>query len=149
GNLVLTRVAVGDHILLGGDNMDLALAHAVAGTLAAKGTKLDSSQMLTLWHACRAAKEKLFGDQSAASAAVTLPGRGSRVLAGTIKSDLTRAEVERVLIDGFFLECAPDAAPKQQRSVGLQELGLPYASDPAVTKHLAHFLHRQREVLAE
>lgn len=149
GNLVLTRVAVGDHILLGGDNMDLALAHAVAGALAAKGTKLDSSQMLTLWHACRAAKEKLFGDQSAASAAVTLPGRGSRVLAGTIKSDLTRAEVARVLIDGFFPECEPDAVPKQQRSVGLQELGLPYASDPAVTKHLAHFLHRQRDVLAE
>jgi molecular chaperone DnaK (HSP70) len=149
GNLVLTRVAVGDHILLGGDNMDLALAHAVAGTLAAKGTKLDSGQMLTLWHACRAAKEKLFGDQSATSAAVTLPGRGSRVLAGTIKSDLARAEVERVLVDGFFPECPPDAVPKQQRSVGLQELGLPYASDPAVTKHLAHFLHRQREVLAE
>jgi molecular chaperone DnaK (HSP70) len=149
GNLALTRVAVGDHILLGGDNMDLALAHAVAQTLTAKGTKLDASQMLTLWHACRAAKEKLFSDMTAASAAVTLPGRGSRVLASTIKSDLTRAEVERVLIDGFFPDCPPDAALKPQRSAGLQELGLPYASDPRVTTHLAHFLHRQGEVLAE
>src|SRR5262249_21054290 len=78
GNLVLTRVAVGDHILLGGDNMDLALAHAVAAALGAKGTKLDSSQMLTLWHACRSAKEKLFCDKSIISAPVTLPGRGSR-----------------------------------------------------------------------
>jgi molecular chaperone DnaK (HSP70) len=149
GNLLLTRAAVGDHILLGGDNMDLALAHAVAQALAAKGTKLDSGQMLTLWHACRAAKEKLFSDRSTSSAAVTLPGRGSRVLAGTIKSELTRAEVERVLLEGFLPECPPDAAPEQQRAVGLQELGLPYASDPAMTKHLAHFLRRQAEVLAE
>ena len=149
GNLVLTRVAVGDHILLGGDNMDLALAHTVAAAFAAKGTKLDASQMLTLWHACRSAKEKLFGDRSISSAAVTLPGRGSRVLAGTIKSELSREEVERVLIDGFFPDCEPDSVPKQQRAIGLQELGLPYASDPAVTKHLAHFLSRQAEVLAE
>jgi hypothetical protein len=149
GNLVLTRVAVGDHILLGGDNMDLALAHALAQTLAAKGTKLDASQMLTLWHACRGAKEKLFSESNLASAPVTLPGRGSRVLAGTIKTDLTRAEVERVLIDGFFPDCPPDAVPKQQRAIGLQELGLPYASDPAVTRHLAHFLHRHRELIAE
>jgi molecular chaperone DnaK (HSP70) len=149
GNLVLTRVAVGDHILLGGDNMDLTLAHAVAQTLAGKGTKLDAGQMLTLWHACRGAKEKLFSDASLASAAVTLPGRGSRVLAGTIKSELTRAEVERVLVDGFFPECPPDAVPKQKRAIGLQELGLPYATDPAVTKHLAHFLHRHKDVLAE
>jgi len=149
GNLVLTRAAVGDHILLGGDNMDLALAHAVAQALAAKGTKLDAGQMLTLWHACRAAKEKLFSDTSAASAAVTLPGRGSRVLAGTIKSELTLSEVERVLVEGFFPDCPPDAVPKQQRAIGLQELGLLYASDPSVTRHLAYFLHRQAEVLAE
>src|SRR5262249_14606745 len=99
GNLVLTRVAVGDHVLLGGDNMDLALAHAAAQMLAAKSTKIDAGQMLTLWHLCRAAKEKLFGDKTMASAAVTLPGRGSRVLAGTVKIELTRAEVERVLVE--------------------------------------------------
>jgi hypothetical protein len=105
--------------------------------------------MMMLWHSCRAAKEKLFGDPSLASAPVTVLGRGSKVIAGTIKGELSRAEVEQVLVDGFFPECAADAEPLRQRAVGFQELGLPYASDPAVTKHLAHFLHRQAEPLAE
>jgi hypothetical protein len=149
GQLALTRVAVGDHILLGGDNMDLALAHAMAQSFASRNIKLDAGQMLMLWHSCRAAKERLFGDPSLASAPVTVLGRGSKVIAGTLKADLTRDEVERVLIDGFFPECAVSDEPRRQRGVGLQELGLPYASDPAVTKHLAAFLHRQSEALAE
>ncbi|HXG11569.1 MAG TPA: Hsp70 family protein [Gemmataceae bacterium] len=149
GQLALTRVAVGDHILLGGDNMDLALAHVQAQAFAAKGIRLDAGQMLMLWHSCRAAKERLFGEEKLTAAPVTVLGRGSKVIGGTLKSELTRAEVERVLLDGFFPECPPDAEPKRQRVVGLQELGLPYASDPAITKHLAHFLHRHKEVLAE
>jgi hypothetical protein len=149
GQLALTRVAVGDHILLGGDNMDLALAHHVAQTLAAKGTKLDFGQMQMLWHACRAAKEKIFGDPTLAGAPVTVLGRGSRVMGGTIKSELPRTDLERVLIEGFFPQCPPSTEPRRQRAVGLQELGLPYASDPAITKHLAWFLQRQAEVIAE
>ncbi len=149
GQLVLTRVAVGDHILLGGDNMDLALAHAMAQSFAARNIKLDAGQMLMLWHSCRAAKERLFGDPSLTSAPVTVLGRGSKVIAGTLKSDLTREEVERVLVNGFFPECAANEEPRRQRGVGLQELGLPYASDPAVTKHLAAFLNRQREATSE
>src|SRR5262249_49776246 len=149
GNLVLTRVAVGDHILLGGDNMDLALAHQVAQGLAVKGTKLDAGQMLMLWHSCRLAKETLFSDPKLTSAPVTVLGRGSRVIGGTIKAELTRAEVEKVLVDGFFPHCPSAAEPKRQRAAGLQELGLPYAADPAVSKHLAHFLHRNAEVLAQ
>ena len=149
GNLILTRVAVGDHILLGGDNMDLALAHAAAQGFASRGTKLDAGQMHMLWHSCRAAKESLFSDAKAASAPVTVLGRGSRVIGGTLKGELTRTEVEKVLIDGFFPECPPDAEPRKQRAVGLQELGLPYAADPAVTKHLAWFLGRNAEVLAQ
>ncbi len=149
GQLVLTRVAVGDHILLGGDNMDLALAHAAAKSFAARNIKLDSGQMLMLWHSCRGAKEKLFSDPSLAAAPVTVLGRGSKVIAGTIKGELTRQELEQVLVGGFFPDCPPDAEPVRQRGVGLQELGLPYASDPAVTKHLASFLHRHAEVLAE
>ncbi len=149
GQLVLTRVAVGDHILLGGDNMDLALAHSAARAFAARNIKLDAGQMMMLWHSCRAAKEKLFADPSLTSAQVTVLGRGSKVIAGTIKGELTRTEVERVLIDGFFPECPPNAEPVRQRAVGFQELGLPYASDPAVTKHLAAFLHRQAEPLQE
>src|SRR5262249_28141895 len=148
-NLALTRVAVGDHILLGGDNMDLALAHAAAATLAKQGTKLDAGQMLMLWHSCRAAKEKLFADAKLANAPGTVLGRGRRLMGGTVQGELTRAEVEKVLLDGFFPDCPPDAMPQLQRTVGLQELGLPYASDPAVTKHLAYFLQRNAEVIAE
>jgi molecular chaperone DnaK (HSP70) len=149
GQLALTRVAVGDHILLGGDNMDLALAHAAAQTFAQKGIKLDAGQMQMLWHSCRVAKETLFGDPKLKSSPVTVLGRGSRVIGGTIKGELSRAEVERVLVDGFFPHCPPDAEPKRQRTVGLQELGLPYAADPAMTKHLAYFLQRNAEVLAQ
>ncbi len=149
GQLALTRVAVGDHILLGGDNMDLALAHTAAAAFAAKGTKLDAGQMQMLWHSCRAAKEKLFTETQLASAPVTVLGRGSRVIGGTLKGELARAEVEKVLVDGFFPETPADAEPRRTRTVGLQELGLPYASDPAVSKHLAHFLHRNAELLAE
>lgn len=148
GNLNLTRLAVGDHILLGGDNMDLALAHAAAKNLAAKGTKLDAGQMLMLWHSCRAAKEKLFSDPKLASTPVTVLGRGSRVIGGTVQGELTRAEVEKVLVDGFLPECPLDAEP-DRRGAGLQELGLPYAADPAISKHLARFLHRNAEVVAE
>jgi hypothetical protein len=149
GQLVLTRVAVGDHILLGGDNMDLALAHHVAVALAAKGTKLDFGQMNMLWHSCRLAKEKLFQDKKSASAPVTVLGRGSKVIGGTIKADLARSDVEEVLVEGFFPKCSADAEPQRQRAAGLQELGLPYAADPAVSKHLAQFLRRNAEVMIE
>lgn len=149
GQLVLTRVAVGDHILLGGDNMDLALAHAAGQHFAAKGSKLDSGQMHMLWHSCRLAKENLFSDAKSASAPVTVLGRGSRVIGGTLKSELTRAEVEQVLVEGFFPKCPLESEPQRQRAVGLQELGLPYAADPAVSKHLAQFIRKNAEVLAQ
>jgi len=142
GNMVLTRVAVGDHILLGGDNMDLALAHAMAQKFADRKIKLDAGQMLMLWHGCRSAKERMFSETGLESAPVTVLGRGTKVIAGTIKGELTRAELERVLVDGFFPEVPADAYPTRQRAGGLQELGLPYASDPAVSRHLAYFLHR-------
>ncbi len=149
GQLALTRVAVGEHILLGGDNMDLALAHHARSRFAEKGIKLDPGQMLMLWHACRAAKEKLFVDNQRTSHPVTVLGRGSRVIGGSLKTELTRAEMEQVLVDGFFPECAADASPVRQRPAGLQELGLPYAADPAVSKHLAHFLSSNAEMLTE
>src|SRR5262249_24077830 len=126
GDLVLTRVAVGDHILLGGDNMDLALAHAAAQNFAARGVKLAAGQMHMLWHSCRLAKERLFGDADLASAPMTVLGRGSRVIGGTLKGELTRADAEQALVDGFFPACPADAEPRRQRAVGLQELGLPY-----------------------
>ncbi len=148
GNLALTRLAVGDHLLLGGDNMDLALAHTAAAGLAKTGTKLDANQMLQLTYGCRAAKEFLLADSTRQSAPVTVLGKGRSVIGGSIKYDLPRADVEKVLIDGFFPDCARDAEPAKARVGGLQELGLPYVADAAVTRHLASFLHRQAEALA-
>jgi molecular chaperone DnaK (HSP70) len=143
GALSLTRVAVGDHILLGGDNMDLALARASRQRLEQAGHRLDSLQLQALWLQCRTAKERLFDDAQVDAHAVTLLGRGSRLVAGTISDEVTRADLERIVIDGFFPRVALDAEPARQRRVGMQELGLPYAADPAITKHLARFLSRQ------
>jgi hypothetical protein len=148
GNLVLTRVAVGDHLLLGGDNMDLALAHFAAQQIK-PGGKLDLGQMLLLGHACRAAKETLFADPKLASTNVTVLGRGRSVIGGTLKTDLKREDVEKLLVDGFFPPVALDSKPMLGRSAGLQEIGLPYASDAAVTRHLAHFIKRQSDALSE
>jgi hypothetical protein len=144
GELELKRVAVGEHILLGGDNMDLALAYAVQQRLAAKGTKLDAWQLRGLSQSCRAAKETLLEPDAPKSQPVAILGRGSSVIGGTIRTELTYEEVEATLIDGFFPRCEPTDMPKTGRRVGLQEMGLPYAADPGVTRHLAKFLSRQR-----
>jgi len=148
GNLALTRLAVGDHLLLGGDNMDLAVAHTAAAALAKAGTKLDANQIAQLTFAARAAKEQLLSDPTLESAPVTVLGKGRSVVGGAVRYDLPRADVERVLVDGFFPECDRHAEPARGRGVGLQELGLPYVADAAVTRHLAHFLSRQAEALA-
>ncbi len=149
GSLELTRVAVGDHILLGGDNMDLALAHVVRQKLAADGKEIDRWQMSALTHACRVAKERLLGDPELASAPVAVAGRGSKLLGGGLRSDLTREDVTRTLVDGFFPEVAAAARPVVRARGGLTQLGLPYASDAAITKHLAAFLGRQAGATAK
>jgi molecular chaperone DnaK (HSP70) len=142
GELNLERIAVGEHILLGGDNIDLALAHTVAGDLAAKGTKIDGFQLQALWNNCRLAKEKLLDPASKAdSVPVTILGKGSSLIGGAIKAKLHREQVEQVL-DGFLPRVPSTEMPRQERRAGLQELGLPYASDPAVTRHLARFLRQ-------
>jgi len=143
GDLALSRLAVGEHILLGGDNMDLALAHAVAATLPQGMEGLDSGQRVALAHACRAAKETLFTDQKKNAAPVNVLGRGSKVIGGSVKTELTRELLKKVLIDGFLPACAPSDQPLRGRRVGLTEIGLPYAADPAVTRHLARFLGQQ------
>jgi hypothetical protein len=144
GELSLNRVAVGEHILLGGDNIDLALAHSVSQQLAEKGTRLDSRQLQTLWNNCRAAKEKLLEPGSKAKEhPVTILGQGRGLVGGTIKATLARDEVERVLSEGFFPPVASGDMPARQRRAGLQELGLPYAADPAITKQMARFLRQQ------
>jgi len=143
GELELERIAVGEHILLGGDNIDLALAHTVAGDLAAKGTKIDAFQLQALWSNCRLAKEKLLDPESKADEVpVTILGRGSSLIGGTIKTKLRREQVEQVL-EGFFPPAASTEMPQRARRIGLQEMGLPYASDAAITRHLARFLRQQ------
>ena len=148
GNLALTRLAVGDHLLLGGDNMDLALAHTAAAALAKQGTKLDAGQMLQMTHAARQAKEQILADKRLSAAPVTILGKGRSVIASSVKYDLPRADVEAVLVNGFFPECPRDAEPAKARGTGLQELGLPYVSDAGITRHLAQFLTKQSEALA-
>ncbi|MCC6900653.1 MAG: Hsp70 family protein [Polyangiaceae bacterium] len=143
GVLELTRIAVGDHILLGGDNMDLALAHVVANKLRDAGKELDPWQMVALTHTCRAAKERLLADATLASAPIAIAGRGSSLFGSALRADLTRDDVTRVLVDGFFPVVAAAARPTARARVGLTQIGLPYAADPAVTKHLAAFLSRQ------
>jgi molecular chaperone DnaK (HSP70) len=143
GELTLERVAVGDHILLGGDNMDLSLAYQVRERLALEGVKLDSWQFRGLVQGCREAKERLLSDRETTSYAVSILGRGRKVVGGTLRTEIRHADVERTLIDGFFPVCKIDDRPESQHRTGLQELGLPYAADPAVTRHLAQFLTRQ------
>jgi len=144
GELSLNRVAVGEHILLGGDNIDLALAGVVAQRLAEKGTRIDSRQHQALWANCRVAKEKLLDpDSKAKEQPVTILGKGSGLVGGTIKATLLRADIERVLADGFLPTVASTEMPAAQRRVGLQELGLPYAADAAITRHMARFLRQQ------
>ena len=143
GDLALKRVAVGEHILLGGDNMDLALARLLQQKLEAEGQKTDTFQLQALWHQCRAAKEYLFEHPKSQKQDVTLLGKGRKLVGGTIKTELLREDLNRVLVEGFFPKVASDEMPARQRRIGFQELGLPYAADAAVTKHLARFLSQQ------
>jgi hypothetical protein len=143
GELSLRRVAVGEHILLGGDNMDLALARLMQQRLEEEGHKIDTWQLQTLWHQCRIAKERLFTDPSIDSYPVTILGKGTKLIGGTIKGELYREDLNRVLVEGFFPRVRKDEMPARQRRIGFQELGLPYAADAAVTKHLARFLSQQ------
>jgi len=143
GELSLRRVAVGDHILLGGDNMDLTLAYAIQAKLAQQGTHLDAWQFRGLGHHCRAAKERLLANPQLEAEPVVVLGRGSSLIGGTIRTELTRAELEAVLVDGFFPACEISDYPQAKPKTGIREMGLPYEADPAVTRHLARFLGRQ------
>jgi len=149
GSLELQRVAVGDHILLGGDNMDLTLAYAVRAKLAQRGTQLDTWQFRGLVHSCRKAKERLLSNPDLPVEPVVILGRGSSLIGGTIRTELERGEIETILLQGFFPLGAASEYPQQRQQVGLREMGLPYATDPAITRHLAAFLGRQLAASAD
>jgi molecular chaperone DnaK (HSP70) len=142
GELALERIAVGEHLLVGGDNMDLALAYSISRQMADNGTRLDAWQMRGLWHSCRNAKEQLLSDPDAQEYPVTVLGRGSGLIGETVKTVLSRDAVEQVLLDGFFPVCERTTRPVSPQKTGIQEIGLAYASDPAVTHHLAEFLQQ-------
>lgn len=154
GELSLERVAVGDHILLGGDNMDLMLAHVVEQKMveeakeAGRTLELDRWQRTALQHAARGAKEKLLGDSKAKSAPIAIAGKGSKLVGSTLRAELTRDEVTKAIVDGFFPIVDSDARPAVRARTALTQLGLPYAQDAAVTKHLAALLARHADAVA-
>ncbi len=142
GELTFVREAVGDHLLLGGDNMDLALAKQMEARLPQAG-KLDAAQFGMLVQSCRQAKEQLLAPKHPASVSVTVQGRGRSVVGGSLHTQITPDDVRQAILDGFFPVVPPDSEPVRSARAGLQEMGLPYVADPAVTKHLAAFLRRQ------
>ena len=145
GELGFVRLAVGDHLLLGGDNMDLALAKFVETKLpAGSAGRLDAAQYGALTQACRQAKENLLSPGAPASFSVTVMGRGRQVIGGSLNTSLTTAEVRKVILDGFLPTVAREAVPERGARVGLHEMGLPYVSDPGITRHLASFLKQHR-----
>lgn len=142
GELTFVREAVGDHLLLGGDNMDLALARQVEGRLPQAG-KLDAAQFGMLVQSCRQAKESLLAPKPPASVSVTVQGRGRSVVGGSLHTQITPDDVRQAILDGFFPFAPREAEPARSARTGLQEMGLPFVNDPAVTRHLASFLNRQ------
>jgi molecular chaperone DnaK (HSP70) len=140
GEIKFERSAIGEHVLLGGDNVDLALARRVIEKLG--NPQLSLRQQNALRRQCCAAKEKLLSDGRLKRVPVSVLGSGRSVVGGTLSTELRRQEVEETLLDGFLPLTAPADLPARERRTGLRELGLPYASEPAVTKHLAEFLTR-------
>jgi molecular chaperone DnaK (HSP70) len=142
GSLVLNRIAVGNHILLGGDNMDLTLAYGVSKRFAEKGVKLDPVQMLGLVQSCRIGKEKMLNDPTYAAHRVVILGRGRSVIGGSLETEIQLSDVESTILDGFFPRCPASDSPKSGKATGFKELGLHYESDSAITKHLSKFLRQ-------
>lgn len=143
GKVRFHRVAVGDHLILGGDNLDLALAHHVEGKLTAGGKKLSPRQWGVLVRTCRRAKEALLGANPPETFVINLPGGGSKLIGGGLQTEVSEADVRRILLDGFLPTVELNAQPSR-RSSGFQEFGLPYAPDPAITRYLAAFLSAHR-----
>jgi len=138
GAMEFERTAVGEHLLLGGDNLDLAVARHVEEKLGRP--RLTRSQQHSLRRQCAQVKERLLGPPPIPRATVSLLGSGRGLVAGAMSCELTRDEVLHLLLEGFLPGCGPDAVPTSLRPSGLRELGLPFASDTAVTRHLAAFL---------
>ena len=138
------RVAVGDHLILGGDNLDLTLAYDLEAKLT-DGGQLDPSQWDVLVRSCRRVKETLLGENAPERATVTLPGSGSQLIGGGLQIEVTRSEVQQLLLEGFLPRTDLSQRPVSGQS-GFREFGLPFADDPAITRHLAAFLTAHGEL---
>ena len=149
GELQLERISVGTHLLLGGDNMDLALAYALKAELESKGKRIDTGQMLSLIHSCRIAKENLFNDTNLDKFPISIPSRGAGLFSRTLTTNLTRKHLSNIVLDGFFPITTIEEQPLERPRSGLHEAGLNYVHDPVISKHLAHFLiHSQINMAA-
>ncbi|MFO1126879.1 MAG: Hsp70 family protein [Rhodospirillales bacterium] len=142
GSLELERISVGEHILLGGDNMDMALAYTLKAKLEGEGASIDTWQFLALVHAASAAKVTLFDTDALDEVPIAVPSRGSSLFSGSLATKLDRSTLEQVVLEGFFPLTDATERPKEGRRTALREFGLPYAADAAVSKHIARFLSR-------
>lgn len=140
----LTRIGVGDHLMLGGDNIDLTLAHLAESRLMEKGSRLSSADLFQLLEQCRSAKERLLAEEAPESARITLLGAGAKLIGGARSTELGREEVRAIVLDGFFPSIGLHDYPERKRS-GVVEFGLPYVADPAISKHIAAFLDRHQQ----
>jgi len=138
----LTRIGVGDHLMLGGDNMDLALARTVEARLS--GGRLNAGELSQLLQQCRNAKERLLADDAPERVTVTVLGGGARLISGARSAELSREEVRTLLVDGFLPRISVEERPQGRRGA-VVEFGLPYAADPAISRHLAAFLARHAD----
>jgi molecular chaperone DnaK (HSP70) len=137
----LRRIAVGDHLMLGGDNMDAAIARRAEEQMTAGGRKLTATQWSELVQAARLAKESLLSEKPGETYHLSVVAEGGRLIGGSMSAKLSREDIERIVLDGFFPQCGAGDLPRRSTRVALQEFGLPYAQDPAITRQLAGFLH--------
>ncbi|MCF6767350.1 Hsp70 family protein [Thiotrichales bacterium 19S11-10] len=149
GDLSLKRVAVGEHILVGGDNMDWLLAHLVNSKFTEKNKKLESWQIQSLTHSCRAAKESLLSDSSLDEVSVVIPGRSSKLIGRSIKEKITQSDVAKTILDGFFPNVDIHDKPKTRQRGGVSRINLNYAQDAGITRHLAAFLTKQKAAVSD
>jgi len=148
GEPKLTRIGVGDHLMLGGDNIDLALAHLAENRITKGTRKLSAANLSQLLEQCRIAKERLLAEDAPEQINVTLLGGGSKLIGGSQTAQLTKAEVRQMALDGFFPLSGLDDLPDRKRS-GVVEFGLPYAAEPAISKHIAAFLNLHSDAATE
>jgi molecular chaperone DnaK (HSP70) len=137
---IMRRIAVGEHLMLGGDNMDAALSRKAEERMLSGGRKLGAAQWTQLAQAARIAKESLLSGNGPEQYNLSVTAEGSRLIGGSLSTRITRAEAEQIIFEGFLPACRPDETPHRGARVALQELGLPYVQDPAITRHLAAFL---------